>query len=197
MVGDEGVGIEGVGNEGVPTGQLQNSYDGNRHRAAGARPTAMGKVANRDVRVSGGGSLTGPLRNTRDFPQHDGTSYRVATRTPLGSGVCPSFKGHSLSRRAKPYRYDSQLFHRCTAASRVRLDSAPGGSIRTAVDSVREMPNLEDPSLVSDWHSRVTRARLVLKPFPGLRADPSLRKKNFLHFDFQKRYVTTPPYTPS
>jgi hypothetical protein len=28
----------------------------------------------------------------------------------LGFGICPSFKGHNLSRRAKPQRYDSQRF---------------------------------------------------------------------------------------
>jgi hypothetical protein len=49
-----------------------------------------------------------------DFPST--RWYRVpgATRTPLGFGICPSSKGHSLSRRAKPYSTDSQLVHRCT-----------------------------------------------------------------------------------
>jgi hypothetical protein len=35
-----------------------------------------------------------------------------ATRTTLGFGICPSFKDHSLSPRAKPQRHDSHLFRR-------------------------------------------------------------------------------------
>jgi hypothetical protein len=35
----------------------------------------------------------------------------------LGFGICPSFKGQFLSRRAKPQGFDSQLLHRCKAAA--------------------------------------------------------------------------------
>jgi hypothetical protein len=71
------------------------------------------------------GDAKGANRNVGDFgwgiahaapavsPRHDGTPYPGATRTTLGFGICPSFKDHSLSRRAKPQRYDSRLFHRC------------------------------------------------------------------------------------
>jgi hypothetical protein len=33
-----------------------------------------------------------------------------ATRTTLGFVICPSFKDHSLSRRAEPWRHDSHIF---------------------------------------------------------------------------------------
>jgi hypothetical protein len=60
------------------------------------------KVANRDVRDSGGRSLTGPLRDARRFPSARWYPVPGATRTPLGFGICPSFKDHFLSPRAKP-----------------------------------------------------------------------------------------------
>ena len=52
--------------------------------------------------VSAGGSLTRPLRDTRRFPSTRWYSVPGATRTTLGFEICPSFKGHFLSRRAKP-----------------------------------------------------------------------------------------------
>jgi hypothetical protein len=44
-----------------------------------------------------------------------------ATRATRNFGMCPSFKDHSLSPRAKPQlMYDSQLSRRCTAAPSCR-----------------------------------------------------------------------------
>jgi hypothetical protein len=65
--------------------------------------------------ISGGGSLTGPLRDARRFPSTRWYSVPGAARTTLGFGRCAAFKEHSLSRRAKPLSlsYDSQLLHRC------------------------------------------------------------------------------------
>jgi hypothetical protein len=47
-------------------------------------------------------SLTGPLRDARRFPSTRWYPVPEAMRTTLGFGICPSFKGHFLSRRAKP-----------------------------------------------------------------------------------------------
>jgi hypothetical protein len=44
----------------------------------------------------------GPLRDTRRFPSTRWLLVPGATRTTLGFGICPSFKGQFLSRRAKP-----------------------------------------------------------------------------------------------
>jgi hypothetical protein len=52
--------------------------------------------------ISGGRSLSGPLRDARRFPSTRWYLVPGATRTSLGFGICPSFKGHFLSRRAKP-----------------------------------------------------------------------------------------------
>jgi hypothetical protein len=52
--------------------------------------------------ASGGRSLTGPLRDDRRFPSTRWLPIPGATRKTLGSGICTSFKGHFLSRRAKP-----------------------------------------------------------------------------------------------
>jgi hypothetical protein len=52
--------------------------------------------------ISGGRSLTRPLPAARRFPSTRLYSEPGATRTMLGFGICPSFKGHFLSRRAKP-----------------------------------------------------------------------------------------------
>ena len=54
------------------------------------------------VGISGGASLTRPLRDGRRFPSKGWYPVPRATRTTLGFGVRPSFKDHSLSRRAKP-----------------------------------------------------------------------------------------------
>jgi hypothetical protein len=65
--------------------------------------TAMNKLRIVTKGVSGESSLTGAFRDARRFRStrwyH---SVPRATRTPLGFGMCPSFKDHSLSRRAKP-----------------------------------------------------------------------------------------------
>jgi hypothetical protein len=53
------------------------------------------------------------------FPLRDGTPYDV------GVGICPSFKGHFLSRRAKPSSHDSRLVRRCTRRRRRRRWSEP------------------------------------------------------------------------
>jgi hypothetical protein len=45
----------------------------------------------------------GRFATPADFPLHDGTHpLPGATRTTLRFGMCPPFKGHSLSRLAKP-----------------------------------------------------------------------------------------------
>jgi hypothetical protein len=88
--------------------------------------------------ISGGGRSRGCFATPADFPRHDGTPYRGATRTPSGFGVCPSPKGHSLSRRAQASRYDSHLWHRWQVVqitkdpkyaqfTRVVFDTAPTG----------------------------------------------------------------------
>jgi hypothetical protein len=51
--------------------------------------------------VSGGRSLAGPSRDARRFPSTRWYPAPGATRTALGFGICPSFKGHSLSSRAR------------------------------------------------------------------------------------------------
>jgi hypothetical protein len=43
----------------------------------------------------------GPLRDAHRFPSTRWYPLPGATRTTLGFGICPSFKGHFLSRRAK------------------------------------------------------------------------------------------------
>jgi hypothetical protein len=53
--------------------------------------------------ISGGGSLTGPLRGARRFPSTRWYPVPETTRTTSGFGICLSFKDHFLSRRAKPY----------------------------------------------------------------------------------------------
>ena len=63
------------------------------------------------VGVSGG-----PLRDAKGFPSTRWYPVPGATRTTLGFGICPSFKGHSLSPRSTPQSHDSQLFHRLQAS---------------------------------------------------------------------------------
>ena len=72
-------------------------------RRGGRWATALNKFANRRFRV--GDRSRGRFATPADFHQHDSSSYRAT-----GFGICPSFKEHSLSRRAKPKRYDSQPF---------------------------------------------------------------------------------------
>jgi hypothetical protein len=64
-------------------------------------PPCDGKVANcRDFRGFGWGIAHGAV--SRRPPISLYTTVPGATRTTLGFGICPSFKGHFLSRRAKP-----------------------------------------------------------------------------------------------
>jgi hypothetical protein len=64
--------------------------------------TAMRKLRIVACGISGGRSLTRPLRDARRFPSTQWYPVPGATRTTLGFGICPSFKDRSLSRRAKP-----------------------------------------------------------------------------------------------
>jgi hypothetical protein len=64
--------------------------------------TAMKRLRIVTVGISGGRSLTGPLRDARRFPSTRWYPVPRATRTTRVFGICPSFKDHSLSRRAKP-----------------------------------------------------------------------------------------------
>jgi hypothetical protein len=78
--------------------------------AAAPTPYNHDKAANRDGRDFGWErSLTRPFRDARRFPSIRWYPVPEATRTTLGFWICPSFKDHSLSRRAKPYNNDSRL----------------------------------------------------------------------------------------
>ena len=53
--------------------------------------------------VVSGRSLTRPLHDAPPIPLYTTVpGVPGATRTTLGFGICPSFKGYFLSRRAKP-----------------------------------------------------------------------------------------------
>jgi hypothetical protein len=52
--------------------------------------------------ISGGGSLTGPFRDTRRSPSTRWYSVPGAARTTLGFGVCPSIKAQFLSCQTLP-----------------------------------------------------------------------------------------------
>jgi hypothetical protein len=65
--------------------------------------------------VSGGRSLMRSLRGARRFPSTRWYPVPGLRVRRWDMEVCPSFKGHFLSPRAKPWRYDSQRLHRCTA----------------------------------------------------------------------------------
>jgi hypothetical protein len=54
------------------------------------------------IGISGGGSLTRPLRDARRFSSTRWYSVPGATRATLGFGIRLSFKRHFLSPRAKP-----------------------------------------------------------------------------------------------
>jgi hypothetical protein len=54
------------------------------------------------VRGFGWGIAHGPSRDALRIPSTRWYPVPGATRTTLGFGICPSSKGHSLSRRAKP-----------------------------------------------------------------------------------------------
>jgi hypothetical protein len=57
------------------------------------RCTATQKLRIVTVGISGGRSLTGPLRDACRFPSTRWYPVPGATRTTLGFGICPSFKG--------------------------------------------------------------------------------------------------------
>jgi hypothetical protein len=67
-----------------------------------AAPTAMQKLRIVTLGISGGRSLTTPLRDARRFPSTRWYPVPGATRTTLGFRICSSFKDPSLSRRAQP-----------------------------------------------------------------------------------------------
>jgi hypothetical protein len=83
------------------------------------------KVANRDVRDFGWGIAHAAVSRRPPISLYTMVPRTGATRTTLGLGLCASFKGHPLPRRAEPNRYDSQPFHRCT----------PWGPARACVSS--------------------------------------------------------------
>jgi hypothetical protein len=68
----------------------------------GGPPYSDGKRCGKGFRV--GDRSRAPLRDARRFPSTRWYPVPGATRTTLGFGICPSFKGHFLSRRAKPFR---------------------------------------------------------------------------------------------
>ena len=82
-------------------------------------PFGFGFTATQKLRIStsgisGGRSLTRPFRGARRFPSTRWYLVLTCTRTPRKFGICPSFKGHFLSPRAKPHQSDPQLWRRCT-----------------------------------------------------------------------------------
>ena len=93
-----------------PGGRDGAAQGGERGRGVRLRPGTQPRIKLRIVTlgVSGGRSLTRPLRDARRFPATRWYPVLGATRTTLGFGICSSFKGHFLSRRAKPLNYDSQ-----------------------------------------------------------------------------------------
>jgi hypothetical protein len=66
--------------------------------------TAMEKlrIVTLGVRFRVGDRSRGRYATPLDFPLNDGTPYRGLRVRRWGLGFCPSFKDHSLSRRAKP-----------------------------------------------------------------------------------------------
>jgi hypothetical protein len=80
--------------------------------------TATNKLRIVTVGISGGVSLTRLFRDARRFPSTRWYPVPRATRTTRVFGICPWFKGHFLSRRAKPWRYDLHLLRRWVAADR-------------------------------------------------------------------------------
>jgi hypothetical protein len=76
-----------------------------------------GIVANRDVngRDFGWGERSRAVTRRPPISLYTMVPRTGVTRTTLGFGIRPSFKGHFLSRRAKLKRYDSHFFRRCMA----------------------------------------------------------------------------------
>jgi hypothetical protein len=68
-----------------------------RARVPGAGAPATQQLRIVTVGVSGGKSLTGPLRDARRFLSTRWYSVQETTRTALGFGICPSFKAHSVA----------------------------------------------------------------------------------------------------
>jgi hypothetical protein len=80
--------------------EIENAARDARSGTPKVRPARDAKAANRNVGVSGGRSLTGPLPPIplgAMVPRTGG-----ATRTPLGFGICPSFKGSFCRAVPKP-----------------------------------------------------------------------------------------------
>jgi hypothetical protein len=91
--------------------------------------------------VSGERSLTRPLRDARRFPSTRLYPVSGTTRTTLRFGICPSFKDHSLSRRAKPLRCDSQLFPSLYAGVN-HTSTRTRAELRTGLDRYWRSPAL-------------------------------------------------------
>jgi hypothetical protein len=123
-----------AGAQGSASARAADTADRRDVRAGEPAAYSDGQVAKRNVGVSGGRSLTRPFRDARRFPSPQDCSPYGWPRSTRTFGICPSFKHHFLSRRAKPYRYDSQLFHRCAAvdssqpAARAQLELLANGA---------------------------------------------------------------------
>jgi hypothetical protein len=81
---------------------------GGHGRGSGGRQRC--KSANRDLGISGGRSLTGPFRDARRLPSTRWYPVPKATRTTLGFGMCPSFKGSILCRAVPSLRVTIRNF---------------------------------------------------------------------------------------
>jgi hypothetical protein len=77
------------------------SAEGRRRVMTEVRHRGGNKLRIVTVEISGGRSLTRPFHDARRFPFPRWYPVPGATRTTMGFGICPSFEGHSLSRRAK------------------------------------------------------------------------------------------------
>jgi hypothetical protein len=113
----------------APGGRLARGVAGQRHGARVAQVLPDGQhsthhqahlqryatVANRDVRDFGWeNSLTGPFRDALRFRSTRWYPVPGATRTTLGFGICPSFKGHSFCRAVpNPSITIRNFVHRC------------------------------------------------------------------------------------
>jgi hypothetical protein len=118
-------------------------------------------VANRNsqgFRV--GDRSRGRFATPADFPLHDGTSYWGATRTTLGCGICPSFKGHSRP-VPNPKSYDSRLSHRCitsaVSVSRLSLKCSKSSSStrRNHSSSVASVAARSSCSQEEEWRCQL------------------------------------------
>ena len=71
----------------------------------------MKKLRISTVGISGGRSLTWPLRDARRFPSTRWYPVLTCTRTPRQFGICRSVNDQTSV--TKPYHYDAQLSHQC------------------------------------------------------------------------------------